>query len=531
MIRFSSVTFTYPDRHHPVLHDVDLEIPEGELALVVGPTGAGKTTLLQTINGLAPRFTGGLLAGRVTVAGRDTALLPVREMSDVVGFVPQDPAAGFVTATVEEELAYSMEQQGLDPQVMRRRVEEILDLLGLASLRHRPLRGLSAGEAQRVALGSVLTSHPPVIVLDEPTSALDPTAAEEVLAAVTRIVHDLGTTVVMAEHRLERVIQYADSVIHLRPDGRVGWGRPAEVMATTEVAPPVVRLGRLAGWSPLPLSVRDARRRSGELPPLSPPLRPVRPRSDTLAETRFLSVVYGDLPALRDITFSLGRGEVVALMGRNGAGKSTLLWALQGSRRRARGSVVIDGHDPADLAPDRALGVVALVPQNPGDLLFLETVADECAAADRAGGAAPGTCRELLTEIVGPIAPDTHPSDLSEGQRLGLVLALQLAADPRLLLLDEPTRGLDYDAKARLGAILTRLAISGTTVLVATHDVEFVADFAHRVLVMADGEIVADGPTSEVVVSSPTFAPQVAKILGPGGWLTVGDVATALEAV
>jgi energy-coupling factor transport system ATP-binding protein len=309
MITFESVSFTYPGAPRPALLEVDLHIPEGELALVVGPTGSGKTTLLRSVNGLVPRFTGGTLAGRITVAGRDTARVPVREMAEFVGFVPQDPATGFVTATVEEELAYTMEQLGLAVPVMRRRTEEILDLLGLAAIRRRPLGHLSAGEAQRVALGAVLTAHPPVMVLDEPTSALDPTAAEEVLAAITRIVHDLGTTVLMAEHRLERVVQYADSIVHLSPDGRVGWGEPATVMATAPVAPPVVKLGRLAGWSPLPLSIRDARRRAGELPPLTPPVRPAPPAATTVAEVRDLSVAYEGAPALRRVGFSLRQGE------------------------------------------------------------------------------------------------------------------------------------------------------------------------------------------------------------------------------
>ena len=257
MIRFESVTLTYSSSDRPVLRDVDLRIDEGELCVVVGRTGAGKSTFLGAINGLVPHFTGGTLAGRVTVDGRDTATHPPRELADVVGVVGQDPMAGFVTDTVEEELAYSMEQLAIAPDVMRKRVEETLDLLGLADLRHRALHEISGGQQQRVAIGAVLTAHPRVLVLDEPTSALDPTAAEEVLAAITRLVHDLGVTVVLAEHRLERVAQYADKVIYLPGDGTVAMGEPAAMFASTSVAPPVVQLGRLAGWAPLPLSVRE----------------------------------------------------------------------------------------------------------------------------------------------------------------------------------------------------------------------------------------------------------------------------------
>ncbi len=265
MIRLDDVGVQYVGATERALDHVDLHIEEGELALVVGSTGVGKSTLLGTMNGLVPHFTGGRLSGRVRISDYDTRLHPPREMADVVGMVGQDPLAGFVTDTVEEELAYGMEQLAVPASTMRKRVEETLDLLGIAELRRRPLRTLSGGQQQRVAIGAVLTSHPRVLVLDEPTSALDPTAAEEVLAAVTRLVHDLGATVIVAEHRMERVLQYADRLICLPGGGRVVDGDPAVLMADSPIAPPVVELGRLMGWQPLPLSVRDARRRAGPL--------------------------------------------------------------------------------------------------------------------------------------------------------------------------------------------------------------------------------------------------------------------------
>src|SRR5437764_8151432 len=210
------------------------------MCLVVGSTGSGKSTLLKCINGLVPHFTGGRLAGRVVVDGRDTQHHRPRELADVVGYVGQDPLAGFVTDTVEDELAYGMESLGVDPATMRRRVEETLDLLGLVDVRNRPLLTLSGGQQQRVAIGAVLTMHPQVLVLDEPTSALDPPAAEEVLAALTRPVPDLGLTVVVAEHRLERVVQYADRVVSLGAGTGVVAGEPAAVLAPASVRPPVV---------------------------------------------------------------------------------------------------------------------------------------------------------------------------------------------------------------------------------------------------------------------------------------------------
>jgi len=342
MITFDGVTITYADAVAPTLRDVDLHVDEGELCLVVGGTGTGKSTLLGAINGLVPRFTGGRLSGRVAVDGRETRRQPPREFATLVGVVGQDPLAGFVTDTVEEELAYGMEQLAVSAAVMRKRVEETLDLLGIAELRRRPLRTLSGGQQQRVAIGAVLTSHPRVLVLDEPTSALDPTAAEDVLAAITRLVHDLGVTVVVAEHRMERVVQYADRLIHLPGDGTVRDGPPAEILAGSTIAPPVVELGRLAGWSPLPLSVRDARRRAGPLrarlegqprPTGLPGFEAADPGEPALCAQR-VTVRYGDLVAVRGIDLALRRGGVTALMGRNGSGESPPLWGPHGTGSR-----------------------------------------------------------------------------------------------------------------------------------------------------------------------------------------------------
>jgi energy-coupling factor transport system ATP-binding protein len=216
-------------------------------------------------------------------------------------------------------------------------------------------------------------------------------------------------------------------------------------------------------------------------------------------------------------------------MGRNGAGKSSLLWAFQGAGRRAHGSIAVDGVDPATVSATEARQLVGLVPQSAADLLYLETVGDELAQADKESSRPAGAASELLDQLLPHVDRDAHPRDLSEGQRLALVLAVQLVASPRVVLLDEPTRGLDYRAKARLGRVLRQLAAEGKAVVVSTHDVEFVANAADRVVVLAEGEVVADGTTGEVVLASPTFAPQVAKVLSPLPWLTVSDVAAALD--
>ena len=547
MIDFQHVSLTYADATAPVLRDVTLRIDEGELCLVTGRTGSGKSTLLGAINGLVPHFTGGRLAGRVIVDGRDTATHPPRELADVVGMVGQDPLATFVTDTVEEELAYSMEQLAVPPDVMRKRVEETLDLLGLADLRHAALVEISGGQQQRVAIGAVLTAHPRILVLDEPTSALDPTAAEEVLAAITRLVHDLGVTVVMAEHRLERVVQYADRVLHLDGDGTVAMGAPAAMFETTSVAPPVVELGRLAGWTPLPLSVRDARRHAGRLreqlrghpvPAARSTVRAEitgpsvdRARANPIALTaRGVVVQYGQVVAVRGVDLDLraGRGhradgakrigQVVPAVGLAGF-RTTPGRPGRGGRRGPQSRLAGAGSRPSRAGA-----------ADTGRSALSGRVRAELAQADRESGPGPTSARALFERLAPGVADDLHPRDLSEGQRLALVLAVQLRAAPRVLLLDEPTRGLDYPGKAELRAILDDLAAEGCAVVVSTHDVEFVAAAADRVIVLADGDIVADGLTADVIVASPSFAPQVAKILAPLPYLTVAQVAATLQA-
>jgi energy-coupling factor transport system ATP-binding protein len=531
MIEFRDVSFDYGSG--PVLDRVTFAVEESELLLVAGPTGSGKSTLLGAMTGLVPRFTGGRLVGEVILDGRSVAAAPPRERAHLVGHVRQHPAAGFVTDTVEEELAYGMEQLGFDPATMRRRVEEALDLLGIAGLRSRDLRTLSGGEQQRVAIGAVLAVHPRLLVLDEPTSALDPTAAEEVLATLARLVHDTGLAVVVAEHRLERVLPFADRMA-LLGDGGVRVGMLADLLPSMPLVPPIVELGRSWGWSPLPLTVRDARRLVDRSQLGAGPERVGLSGADDrapsgsrgiarglAAEVRGVVVTHGEATALRGVDLELESGTVTALMGRNGSGKSSLLWTLQGSRHRRAGAIRIRSRDPATMTAAVRREHVGLVPQQADDLLYLETVSEECAAADE--GVVSGTCRGLLDRFVADVEDQAHPRDLSEGQRLALVLAIVLTAAPGVVLMDEPTRGLDYAGKRRLAGVLRGLAAEGRAVLVATHDVEFAAIAADRAVVMAEGEVVSAGPAARVLSESPAFAPQVAKILGPP-WLSIDDL-------
>ena len=521
-LRYEGMTFTYPGSPSPALEDVTVGVPEGAFALAVGRTGAGKSTLLRAANGLVPHFTGGSFAGRVEVAGRSTLDHAPRELADVVAFVPQDPDASFVLDLVEDELAYGMENLAVAPEAMRRRVEETLDLLGLEQLRSRSVRTLSGGERQRVAIGAALAAGPRTLVLDEPTSQLDPQGAEDVLAALQRLVHDHGMTVLIAEHRLERVAGFVDLVLGC-DRGRVSAGTPADVFARLDVGPPVARLGRTLGWSPVPLTVRDARRHAGTLQRPQPAAAPARGTSAgtaPLLRAHGLAAGYGGRRVLRCVDLKLGRGEILAVMGRNGAGKTTLLRCLAGVHQPASGGVSASNGPPEP-------GVdAALCPQEPESVLFRDSVRDEVLATLRARGVSSGPDDVLERVGIADLA-GRHPRDCSAGERLLVATAAVVATGAPVLLLDEPTRGLDPDSKDRLAAFLRRHAGSGGAAALASHDVELVAGVATRVVMLAGGEIIADGSPEQVLGDSHVFAPQMTRVFGPG-WLTPSQVRAAL---
>jgi energy-coupling factor transport system ATP-binding protein len=288
------------------------------------------------------------------------------------------------------------------------------------------------------------------------------------------------------------------------------------------------------GWNPLPLTVRDARRQSAEvrqrIAPFGPPAgAPVAPASAEVGSVRKLTMTYGPVLALDGIELSVRRHEVMVLMGRNGSGKSTLLTALSGGRAPTRGDVSVAGTDPRSLAAPDLIRSVGLVPQDPGILLYGESVKAECDTSDKVSHLPEGTTWRSLERVLPGMPADRHPRDLSEGQRLALALAIVLAPAPTLLLLDEPTRGLDYPSKDRLIVVLRELADAGHAIVMATHDVELAARVADRAVVLADGQVITDGPARQVVCHSPIFAPQVAKVLAPDEWLTVDEVALALR--
>ncbi len=532
IIAFKAVSYRYPDTHQPTLAHVTLTINEGEFILVCGPSGSGKSTLLRAINGLVPHFYGGEWSGQALVADHDTRSTHPRELAHTVGFVFQDPDAQFVVEVVEDELAFAMENAGLPQTLMRRRIEEALDQVEIAHLRHRQLSTLSGGERQRVAIAAALTVQPRILVLDEPTSQLDPHTAEEVLTALQKLNADLGLTIVLSEHRLERVVQYVDRILWL-PGGAANRSfrldTPRSVLAQMPEPPPLSALGRALDWHPLPLTIKEGRRWSRALT-LPPAAQPEPASQALLLEARKLSKSYGHVPALRGVDLRLHAGEIVALMGRNGSGKTTLLRHLVGLQQPDSGQVQLHGRSISKQPVEELAKTIGYVPQNPGDLLFHTTLIEELEFTLRNHGLPldHAHIQQTLAELgIGHCAM-RHPRDLSGGEAGRAALAAILVAQPRILLLDEPTRGLDYAAKQMLADLLKVQAEHGRAVLVVTHDVEFVALCAQHVVLLGEGEVVVTGSTASVLGDSLLFSTQVGKLFPGSGWLTVAEVLAQL---
>lgn len=561
MIRFEHLTYTYPGAVNPALKDVSLDLPEGQLILLIGPSGAGKSTLLRCLNGLTPHFSGGAISGVVRVNGYDPVAATPRVLSRCVGFVFQDPEAQFVTDRVEDEIAFALENAAMSPQAMRVRVEETLELLDLTPLRDRPLKQLSGGERQRVAIAAALALRPAILVLDEPTSQLDPKSAEDVLNALVRLNHDLGLTVILAEHRLERVLPYVDSIIYLPDDGSpVIFDDARTVMKQVELAPPLVKVGKGLGWQPLPLTIKEGlrfsrawlaeQRQRADLPPRH--RRHFARTGAPYLQARRVKVNYGSQPVLRGVDLDVWPGEIVVLMGRNGAGKTTLLRSLVGLVQPQAGDIRVDGKPNKGRDVAEICRQVGYLPQDPNTLLFAESVGEELAVTlrnhgveiedwksaiaaagsvgeagkerDRESGTDPqSTISDLLQRLNLLDKAAAYPRDLSVGERQRVALAAITVTQPGALLLDEPTRGLDYAAKRALERLLHGWRDDGMAILVVTHDVELAAAIADRVILMSQGEIIAEGEPTEVMATSPLFAPQIAKLFPETGWLTADD--------
>jgi energy-coupling factor transport system ATP-binding protein len=533
LIKLENVTFYYGEAEKAALKNVSLEIGDGELVLVTGSSGGGKSTLCRLLNGLVPHFYGGRLAGRVEVNGLDVGKHSTAEMATMVGMVFQDPENQLVAMDVEREIAFGLENLSFPRDLIARRIEESLDTLGISALRYRQVHELSGGEKQKVAIASVLALHPNILVLDEPTSELDPKGAEDILSMVERLNDELGITVILIEHRLDRVAHLADRLIMLHKGEVVADGEPHEIMGDGEIAeiglgvPPIVSLARKlkdsgAEIEGVPLTVKEGRLMLGEAfrRAKNNHLRREDRRFDgpPVIEVKNLWYAYPEGPAvLKNVNLSMCEGEFVAIMGRNASGKTTLAKHLNGLLKPTKGSVRVAGTDTRSATTAELARVVGYLFQNPNDHLFADTVEEEIAFTLKNRGLGGEELASKTTEMLKRFGLDgcreQYPRSLSGGERQRVALASVLAASPRILILDEPTRGMDYRLKIELMEFLNGYRMRGNTVILVTHDVEMVSKYTDRVILMSEGRIVVEGGKHKVLSKALLFSPQINRLV------------------
>jgi len=532
LIKLQNLTFTYAGSPEPVLKEINLTITDGEFVLLSGSSGSGKSSLVRCLNGLIPHFYGGQVRGTVEVEGLVTTNHALAQLATLVGLVFQDPENQLVTTDVEREIAFGLENLGLPRAEISKRLEEALDTVGISSLRCRSLHELSGGEKQKVAIASVLALKPQILVLDEPTSELDPQGAEDVLGIISRLNDELGLTVILVEHRLDRVIHLVDRLIVLDQGRIVADGQPSKIMRAEYEKldnigfgfPPLVFLAQKLiktghQVNGLPLTVKQARTtleaffRAVESPP---PRVNKKPYGIPVIEVEKLWFSYHKEPmVLKGIDLRLYQGEFIAVMGRNASGKTTLVKHFNGLLKPGKGKVLVNGQDIKKTTVAELARQVGYVFQNPNDHLFADTVEEEIAFTLKSLGFENIASRVNNALQRFNLAPykKQYPRFLSGGEKQRVALASVLVAEPKVLILDEPTRGMDNALKTSLMQFLKEYRQQGHTVIVVTHDVEMAAAHAERIILLSEGKVVVDGHKKEVLSRALLFSPQINRVL------------------
>ncbi|MHC1570291.1 MAG: ABC transporter ATP-binding protein, partial [Methermicoccaceae archaeon] len=487
MIHIHNTTFYYSDSSTPALNDVSVDIDEGEFVLITGPSGSGKSTLARCFNGLVPHFYGGRIKGSMVVCGLDVLKSSTKELSQRVGMVFQDPENQLISTDPEREIAFGLENLGLSRSVIARRIEEALDAVGIVHLRNMRPSEMSGGEKQKVAIASVLALHPEVLVLDEPTSELDPKGAESVLKVIEQINDELGITVILIEHRLDRVVHLVDRLLVMDKGSIIGDGAPREVLKERTLSqtgvgiPPIIELvlrlhEKGVPVDGIPLTVKESRKmlrpifreRHAKFEP-----NDVREYGKELVRMKDVHFSYdGRTPVLKGVNLSVREGEFVAILGRNASGKTTLLKHLIGLNIAQRGRVEVCGLDARNATVAQLARYVGFVFQNPNDHLFADTVADEIRFPLKNLGYQKERIEQRVDEVLRLLEIDQHkhtyPRSLSGGEKQRVAIASVLAFEPKILVLDEPTRGLDHGLKTKILKVLDEYRKQNRAIIYST---------------------------------------------------------------
>lgn len=531
-LKIEDLSYSYPETGSPALNRINLEVPEGQFLIVAGESGSGKSTLLRLISGLAPEFYGGCMSGRILLDGVDLKELKRRDLVTQVGLVFQNPESQLVMMSVEQELIFGLENLGLDNSLMQRRLMEVSGAMGLTRYLRSFIPELSGGQKQKVALASVLAMQPQILLLDEPTSQLDPIAAEEFLSVVRRLNEDQGLTVILIEQRLERCCHLADRII-LMDEGQIGYDYSVREPGSNcwpfkispEFLPPVPRLFAALGYKEIPMTVKQGRQvlqrdfllgyvqKTDLGPALEPDL--IGGAKPPLVDIKGLYFTYPEGPeVLKNLNLQIKSGDFIAVMGENGAGKSTLLKNINGLLKPGRGQIKVCEKDAKKLSIEELAEYIGYLPQNCNDYLFLPSVEEELAFTLKNRKIPPdeGYKKLIIDRLKLEPLLNSNPRDLSAGEAQRAAMASILSGRPALLLLDEPTRGLDYQMKTQLGELLQGLNEDGIAIVMVTHDVEFVAQYARDILLMFEGRIISQGRKYKILPQSTFYAPQMCKL-------------------
>lgn len=503
LVEIKNLTFKYPERAEAALKSINLSVNEGEFILLCGKSGCGKSSLLRQLKPALTPY--GTKSGEILFDGKPIASLSAEALSSEIGFVPQNPDSGIVTDKVWHELAFGLENIGTPQNELRLRVAETASFFGIEGFFLQDVNTLSGGQKQLVNLAAVTVMQPKLLVLDEPTSQLDPIAAADFIEALVKLNREIGTTVIIAEHRLDNILPLADRCFVLEKGEIMLNGSPLEIGNRLKSAehsmflsmPAPMRIySQLESDLPCPLTVREGRKwldstLSGK-PIVSDEIADLPLPAEKAVEMKNVWFSYGrnSRDILKDMSMVAYKGEIYSILGGNGAGKTTVLSIISGLNRPYRGKVKLNGLK------------TALLPQNPASLFVKEKIGDdlkEIAALNKRTDEELSAAAETA-EISGLL--DSHPYDLSGGEQQRAALGMLLLLMPDVLLLDEPTKGMDNHFKAKLGRLLQKLKADGMTIIIVSHDIEFCAQFADRCGLFYGGEIVSQSAASRFFVGN-----------------------------